>query len=51
MAPFLNYYAMLLKHCIKVVDITTTQLHSTKPDLRFCAVSNPAQVVLEIGND
>ena len=27
---------------------TTTQLHSTKPELRFCAGSNPAYDVLEI---
>ena len=27
-----------------VVAITTTQLHSTKPELRFCACSNPARV-------
>ena len=28
--------------------ITTAQLHSTKPELRFCAGSNPARGVLEI---
>ena len=31
-----------------VVVIITTQLHSTKPDLRFCAGSNPARSVSEI---
>ena len=31
-----------------VVVITTEQLHSTKPELRFCAGSNPARGVLEI---
>ena len=31
-----------------VVVITTAQLHSTKPELRFCAVSNPACGVPEI---
>ena len=31
-----------------VVVITTTQLHSTKPELRFCAGSNPAHGVSEI---
>ena len=31
-----------------VVVITTAQLHSTKPELRFCAGSNPARGVLEI---
>ena len=30
--------------------ITTAQLHSTKPELRFCTVSNPAHSMLEIGN-
>ena len=34
---------------IKVV-ITTAQLHSTKPGLRFCAGSNPARGVFEIHN-
>ena len=33
-----------------VVVITTAQLHSTKPDLRFCAGSNSACGVLEIRN-
>ena len=28
-----------------VVVITTAQLHSTKPELRFCAGSNPARRV------
>ena len=28
-----------------VVVITTAQLHSTKPELRFCAGSNPARGV------
>ena len=31
-----------------VVVITTTQLHSTKPELRFCAGSKPARGVSEI---
>ena len=31
-----------------VVVITTAQLHSTKPELRLCAGSNPARGVLEI---
>ena len=30
------------------VVITTAQLHSTKPELRFCADSNPARNVSEI---
>ena len=30
--------------------ITTAQLHSTKPELRFCAGSNPARGVSEIRN-
>ena len=31
-----------------VVVITTAQLHSIKPELRFCADSNPTRGVLEI---
>ena len=31
-----------------VVVITTSQLHSTKPELRFCKDSNPARGVSEI---
>ena len=31
-----------------VVVITTEQLHSTKPGLRFCTCSNPARSVSEI---
>ena len=34
--------------CRGVVVITTAQLHSTKPELRFCAGSSPAHVVLKI---
>ena len=30
---------------------TTAQLHPTKPELRFCAGSNPAFGVLEIRDD
>ena len=30
--------------------IATAQLHSTKPELRFCAGSNPACGMLEIQN-
>ena len=33
-----------------VVFITTTQLHSAKPELRFCAGSNPVCSVSEIRN-
>ena len=33
-----------------VVVITTAQLHSTKPELRFCTASNPARGVLEVCN-
>ena len=31
-----------------VVVITSAQLHSTKPELRFCGGSNPAPSVSEI---
>ena len=33
-----------------VVVMTTTQLHPTKPEFRFCAGSNPAHAVSEIRN-
>ena len=33
---------------LQVVIITTAQLHSTKPELRFCAGSNPARGMSEI---
>ena len=33
------------------VVITTVQLHSTKPELRFCAGKNPACGMSEIRND
>ena len=38
----------LLHSSTSVVVITTAQLHSTKPKLRFCAGSNPARGVSEI---
>ena len=34
-----------------IVVITTVQRHSTKPELRLCAVSNPARDVSEIRDD
>ena len=34
--------------CRGVVAITTAQLHSTKPELSFCADSNPAHGMSEI---
>ena len=34
--------------CRGVVIITTAQLHSTKPELRFCTGSNPARDVSKI---
>ena len=37
-----------LSWCRGVVVITTAQLHSTKPELRFCTGSNPARGVSEI---
>ena len=49
-----NKWNLVLKMCLVcmgisgVVVITTAQLHSTKPELRFCAGSNPARGVLEI---
>ena len=37
--------------CRGVVVITTAQLHSTKPELRFCTGSNLAHGELKIYND
>ena len=37
--------------CRGVVVITTAQLHSAKPELRFCTGSNLAHGELEIYND
>ena len=49
---FLNYAVTksLLEDQLEpcAVVITTAQLHSTKPELRFCAGSNPARGVSEI---
>ena len=39
-------YALLWRR--GVVVITTAQFHSTKPEFRFCAGSNPARGGLEI---
>ena len=33
-----------------VMVITTAQVHSTRPELRFCAGSNPARSVSEISD-
>ena len=45
----LNVSAKFSKNSISsVVVITAAQLHSTKPQLRFCAGSNPARGVSEI---
>ena len=42
------YIIICLTRCLGVVVITAAQLHSTKPELRFCAGSNPARGVSEI---
>ena len=39
---------MMVPWCRGVVIITTAQLHSTKPELRFCAGSSPARGMSEI---
>ena len=43
-----EYVSSCLLWCRGVVVITTAQLHSTKPELRLCAGSNPARGVSEI---
>ena len=46
---FRNAFALNLQTYRRgAVVITTAQLHSTKPELRFCAGSNPACGVSEI---
>ena len=44
---YIYIYTYILWHC-GVVVITTAQLHSTKPELRFCIGSNPALDVSKI---
>ena len=36
--------------CLGVVVIAAAQIHSTKPELRFCTSSSPARGVSEIRN-
>ena len=43
-APF-YLFDNVSQWCHDVVVITTAQLHSTKPELRFCTGSNPARSV------
>ena len=45
---FQKLFSFFLFWCRDVVVITTAKLHSTKPELKFCAVSNPACIMLEI---
>ena len=40
---------VVMLHC-GVVVTTTAQLHSSKPELRFCTGSNPVHSMLEIRN-
>ena len=40
----------ILLYC-GVVVITTAQLHSTKPEVKFCTGSNPACSVSDIHDD
>ena len=47
---FLKLYKVFILWRRGVVVITTAQLHSTKPELKFCADSNPARGVSEIRN-
>ena len=44
----INYFRKKFRERRGVVVIATAQLHSTKPELRFCAGSNPARGVSEI---
>ena len=49
-----NFFTFTMKSCFHVVPwcrgvviITTVQLHSTQPELKFCAGSNPTRGVSE----
>ena len=46
-----NGYVNSLIEFLKTLVITTAELHSTKPELRFCAGSNSARSVSEICGD
>ena len=46
--PLISTGALLWRR--GVVVLTNAKLHSTKPELRFCAVSNPARGVSDIRN-
>ena len=48
MIMMLMMMMMMVPWCCGVVIITTAQLHSTKPELRFCACSSPARGMSEI---
>ena len=43
---YFSFFYILL--CRGVVVLTTAQLHSTKPELRFCVGSNPARGISKI---
>ena len=47
------YFTLGKNYCFRhgVVVITTAQLHSIKPELRFCTDSNPACGMSEIRDD
>ena len=48
-SPISHYSSILNSNWRRgVVVITTAQIHSSKPELRFCAGSNPARGVSEI---
>ena len=45
-----NLLEVSISYCSYVVLITIAKLHSTKPELSFCASSHPAYSELEICN-
>ena len=46
----MQIFRLATAHIIGVVVVATAQLHSAKPELRFCAGSNPTLGVSEIGD-
>ena len=44
-------YVKITKNLRNRIDVTNAKLHSTKPELRFCAGSNLARGMSEIRDD
>ena len=49
--PFFSIFMNIFMWCHGIVTITVAQLHSTKPEFRFCTGLNPVCVMSEIHKD